>query len=49
MFFQRSFRHFFSQELAGEDRIIDSKTVEAEYAEQVAELARRLGDWRIWG
>lgn len=30
------------QELALEDRLIDSKTVEAEYAEQVAELARRV-------
>eukprot|EP00913_Durusdinium_trenchii_P025833 g24245.t1 len=30
------------KELALEDRLIDSKTVEAEYAEQVAELARRL-------
>lgn len=30
------------KELALEDRLIDSKTVEAEYAEQVAELAREL-------
>jgi hypothetical protein len=29
-----------SQELAAEDRLIDSKTVEAEYAEQVTELTR---------
>ena len=28
------------QELAAEDRLIDSKTVEAEYAEQVTELTR---------
>ena len=28
------------QELAAEDRLIDSKTVEAEYAEQVSELTR---------
>ena len=29
------------QELASEERLIDSKTVEAEYAEEVAQLARR--------
>ena len=35
------------QELAAEDRLIDSKTVEAEYAEQVTELTRR--SWRVAG